>query len=202
MKYFSVLLVFPLLFIAFTTGLDSDFGWSIVKENEHILVFKRPTSNGYNAIRIEATISTPLESFIDFVNQVDRYPEWVFKCREVKDLGHPGDGNIKYWMVSDFPFPFKDRELTIESSHHIDHTGIFHSNSKAIPNQVDSSNIAITRFDARWTVTPVRPGQIKIEYEVQTEPGGTIPAWLYNLAVDLGPFKTMQNLKEILEEEY
>ena len=202
MKYFSVLLVLPLLFTSFTTGNENGLGWSIVKANEEILVYKKPTENGFNAIRIEARISAPLESFIDFVNQVDRYPEWVFKCREAENLEHSSNTSMKYWMVSDFPFPFKDRDLTIESSHHIDNTGVFHSTSHALPNQVDSSNIAITHFDARWKVTPIGRNEINIEYEVQTEPGGVIPAWLYNLAVDLGPFKTMQNLKEILEEEY
>lgn len=201
MKNFSVLLLLPLIVSSFTAGHESDSSWSIVRENEHILVYKKATENGYNAIRIEATISTPLESFIHLINQVDRYPDWVFKCQEAEALEQPANGRMKYWTVSDFPFPFKDRELTIESTHHIDHTGVFHSTSRAIRNQVDSSNIAITRFDARWKVTPTTQDQLRIEYEVQTEPGGIIPAWLYNLAVDQGPFKTMQNLKAILEFE-
>ena len=199
MKALNIIVLATLLFSSFRVGENKYHDWSLVRENDHIQVFKKPTANGYNAIRIEALVESPLETFIDFVNQVDRYPDWVFKCREAEELDNPVNASMKYWMVSDFPFPFKDRELTAVSYHHIDASGVFHSASSAHPEPVDKSNIVITKFDANWKVTPMSPDQIKIEYEVQKEPGGLIPAWLYNLAVDQGPFRTMQNLKAILE---
>jgi ribosome-associated toxin RatA of RatAB toxin-antitoxin module len=201
MKHFILSTIVILVLTSFSTIDESDLGWSVVRNNDHIKVYKKPTETGYNAIKIQATISTPIKKFISLVNDVERYPDWVFKCSEAVRLEDPSNTTLKYWMVSDFPFPFKDRELTVESSHHIDQDGVFHSTSKAIPNLIDSSNIAITQFDAHWTVTPSKKNQINIEYEIMAEPGGAIPAWLYNLAVDQGPFKTMQNLKDILENQ-
>jgi ribosome-associated toxin RatA of RatAB toxin-antitoxin module len=199
MNQLNYLIVIILLCSSFTPGENNDEEWSLVRESDQIQVFKKPTPNGYNAIRIEAVVRAPLKTFIEFVNQVDRYPEWVYKCREAEELDNPVNSTMKYWMVSDFPFPFKDRELTAVSFHHVDERGIFHSASFAEPGSVDDANVVITKFDARWKVTPTAQNEIKIEYEVQTEPGGHIPAWLYNLAVDQGPFKTMQSLKDILE---
>ncbi|MBK8503487.1 MAG: hypothetical protein IPL46_15495 [Saprospiraceae bacterium] len=201
MKHIILSTIAIVVLTSFSTGDESDSGWSIVRKNEHIEVYKQPTETGYNAIRIEATVSTPIQSFISFLSDIHRYPEWVFKCSEARSLDHGANTSMKYWMVSDFPFPFKDRELTVESAHYVDRNGVFYSTSKAISNLVNSSNVAITQFDAHWKVTPVKQNQIKIEYEILAEPGGAIPAWLYNLAVDQGPFKTMQNLKDILEHQ-
>jgi hypothetical protein len=200
MKRFSIFLVLLLMFSAFSVEKSDERNWALVKKSEHIHVYKKPTSNGYNAIRIQAKVATSLESFIDFIDRVDRYPDWVYKCQKAENLLPPPNSSTRYWMVSDFPFPFKDRELTIVSDHRVDAQGIYYSSSVAETASKATNNIVITNFKSNWKVTPIAEKAIKIEYEVSTEPGGSIPAWLYNLAVDQGPFRTMQNLKGILED--
>ena len=89
--------------------------------------------------------------------------------------------------------------MAVASAQHVDLNGVFYSHSTAAPDLIgNADNIIIRDFESIWKITPA-DGQIDIEYQVSTQPGGAIPRWLFNLAVDQGPFRTMLNLKEILE---
>lgn len=102
--------------------------------------------------------------------------------------------------TTDFPFPVKDRELTVSSRQWMV-DGTFYSKSSAVKSGDQSDNYTpIEHFESSWEVKESKRGLLDIVYEVTTEPGGEIPAWLYNMAVYQGPFQTMKNLKELVEE--
>jgi hypothetical protein len=44
------------------------------------------------------------------------------------------------------------------------------------------------------------PQTIHINYEVEVDPGGSIPGWIANMFVDKGPFETFSNLAKKLKE--
>ena len=50
-----------------------------------------------------------------------------------------------------------------------------------------------------WTVTPLHNGRFKVEYRLQMDPGGSIPAWLLNLFISKGPFESFTKLKEEIQ---
>lgn len=181
------------------TGSDST--WALVREDETIHVFKRSNSDGYKDIRIEATFQAEMDDLIELLNDVDSYPDWVYKCDGAEEIGSTNSGFLRYWMVTDFPFPFKDRELVILSHSYIDDYGVYHSSSHAEVGKLkNDENILVDKFDSQWIVRNLGAGMIGIEYEVSARPGGIIPPWLYNLAVDHGPFKTMEALREKVEK--
>lgn len=187
------------LMIGEPRSLQEKDSWNLVRENESIHVFKRNNTDGYKDIRIEATFHAEMDDLIEILNDVDSYPDWVYKCEGAEEIGSTNSGFLRYWMVSDFPFPFKDRELVILSRSYIDDHGVYHSSSHAeIGKPRNNENILVDKFDSQWIVRNAGEGTIRIEYEVSTRPGGIIPAWLYNMAVDHGPFKTMEALQEKL----
>ena len=82
----------------------------------------------------------------------------------------------------------------------IDPRGVYHSFSHAVRSLGGGDqHVVISNFESSWIVTPSSADAINIEYEVAAEPGGAIPSWLYNLAVEKGPITTMINLKNLLE---
>ena len=44
-------------------------------------------------------------------------------------------------------------------------------------------------------ITPIAKGRIKVEYTIRLDPGGDLPAWLFNLFVTKGPAESFENLK-------
>ncbi|MDH3652311.1 MAG: START domain-containing protein [Saprospiraceae bacterium] len=186
--------------IPISVDVGNSHHWKLIRKSDSIRVYTGSGEHRYKAVRIEAVINVPLNEFVDFINDVAKYPLWVYKCSQSLTLETPAGASVKYWMVSDFPFPFKDRELTVVSEQAFDADGIYHSRSVAKPAfDGRDQNVVITKFESKWIVMPLGRERIKIDYEMMTEPGGNIPAWLYNLAVHKGPFYTMNHLKQILE---
>ncbi|GAA4310475.1 hypothetical protein GCM10023149_05170 [Mucilaginibacter gynuensis] len=49
-------------------------------------------------------------------------------------------------------------------------------------------------------ITPLKNGQIKVEYSLHVDPGGALPAWLVNMFATDGPMKIFRNLKLQLQK--
>ena len=60
--------------------------------------------------------------------------------------------------------------------------------------------VRIQKSNSSWTVTPKSEGKIQIIYEVEAEPGGSIPDWLANSAASELPYNTFINLREALSK--
>jgi hypothetical protein len=51
-----------------------------------------------------------------------------------------------------------------------------------------------------WTVTTETGNRIHIQYILQADPGGSIPAWILNTFATKAPMETFSNLKRKMEE--
>ena len=57
----------------------------------------------------------------------------------------------------------------------------------------------MSKVEGFWSLTP-REGEIEVIYEVHSEPGGSVPAWLANSFVVDAPFNTLQGLRQLAEQ--
>ena len=55
--------------------------------------------------------------------------------------------------------------------------------------------VRIQQSYSKWIIVPQPNGQVKIEYVLQVDPGGLVPAWLINLFATRGPFESFKNLR-------
>ena len=66
-----------------------------------------------------------------------------------------------------------------------------------------SGTVRVTEFNALWTLTPIKNGMVNCEYQLLVNPGGSIPAWLINLAAIDGPYETTVNLRSwVFKDKY
>ena len=176
---------------------QNDKEWELYKTRKEIEVFKRKTDEGFDAVRIKATIHSTMPTFLHVINDADNYTDWVYGCSESKLLLFEGD-TVEYSTLTDMPFPVWDRYLEVTSTQEIK-DGIWVAESTVREGAPEIKGVVnIDYFLSKWVVRD-KGNKVLIDYEVSTEPGGSIPAWLYNLAVSRGPLKTMQSLKEVLE---
>ena len=61
--------------------------------------------------------------------------------------------------------------------------------------------VRVAKVEGLWKLTPKGPGQTEITYQVQTEPGGSVPSWLANSFVVDAPFNTLKGLRERAEKK-
>jgi hypothetical protein len=60
--------------------------------------------------------------------------------------------------------------------------------------------VRVARSEGKWVIRPVGKGHIRVEYTLRTDPGGELPAWIFNLFVTKGPMESFEKLKEQLKK--
>ncbi len=200
----DILLLLGQLIVCTFLCAQTEEAWQKVKEKDNIEIFTRSTPlSSIKEVRIKTTFQVSLEHFVKALNQVSAYPQWVYKCTTAHRVKTLNENEFVYYVVSDLPFPLKDRDVFIHSRQWFEEdTQIYRAESVAT-SEFGSPNdklVRIPKLHSRWTIKVVAENKIAIDYSLLTEPGGSMPNWLVNMAVTMGPIRTMKGLQQFLEQ--
>lgn len=167
--------------------------WTSIRKTDEMEIFSRLGDSEIKEIRISLRLEGTLQDVIHLLGDVPGYTRWVYKCVESVRLKTISENEFYYYVVTDFPFPFSDRDLIVHSRQRIDREGVYHSHSVVNVDLVapKESMVRIPVFESFWRISPIGPGLLRIDYKVESSPGGAIPIWLVNFAVSVGPYETM-----------
>ena len=199
------IMAFCSFYTSFSIAQDSDKAvWDLVNEEDGIEVYTRTSElSNLKEIRIICTLKASMEHVINFLSEVPLYKDWAYKCSSSLLLNRVSQNEFSYYITLDFPFPFNDRDLFVDSKHSIDqNTGVYHSYSVASKNSADQNDefVHISEFESSWEITPQKQGELLVDYKVISNPGGDIPVWLINLVITKGPKETMKKFIRMVEE--
>ena len=102
------------------------------------------------------------------------------------------------------PWPLSNRYLMIHLQINTDSLQRFltitgkNDESLSFPNI--PGMVKVPHYKAVWKVTMPTARTLHIEYILELNPGGTIPAWISNSYIDKGPYGTFSNLAELLKK--
>lgn len=179
--------------------LTNDNPWELFTVRENIKVYTRTNPDSpIKDVRITAALHTTMEKLTNHLREISNYPDWVYKCKTASRVRTNHEDDYYYYTQTDMPFPFKDRDLVAHVIQWKDAEGVIRSEASAVADlvPVDEKMIRITQLKSNWTIFPEKNGLIPIDYTIQAHPGGSLPAWLINLAITKGPIKTMEKLME------
>ncbi len=138
----------------------------------------------------------------NFILSVDNYPTWQYNMLEAEIIQPINNHVISYRSVVDAPWPVENREMIIKlivtrdepNQRMYIETENFDS---SLP--VKDGVIRIPFMHGLWTVTK-NNNDLQVEYVLQIDPGGSVPAWLVNMAMAEGPYVSFKNLRNQLEK--
>lgn len=200
-------LLILLVCAGFSTFFQLDSEWQLKKYENNVAVYNReiPNSN-IKELKAETQIKTSLSSVIALLNDRETYPQWVYKCGKSIMLKKISESEAIYYQTVLAPWPVDNRDFVVDVKVLQDAvTKEVKQYSTCLPTYIPPfpGHVRITVFNAVWTLTPLKNGMVKCEYELLVDPGGNVPAWLVNLAAIDGPFETTLNLREwALKEKY
>jgi hypothetical protein len=97
------------------------------------------------------------------------------------------------------PWPFKNRDIVTETTITTDTvSGVRKYVARPLPNKVpEKSNLVrLKEYQQIWTVQPEEHGYVHVTLEGSVNPGGNIPAWLFNMVITETPLKMLHSLRE------
>lgn len=178
--------------------------WELKKETDGVRVYLRDNPDSpIKELLIETELEASLSSVAALLNDADHFHRWVYKTAHSRLVQRLSRNRIIYHSVSDFPWPLSDRDLYVLSEMRQDpQTRTLYSTSRLwadAPPPTDGY-VRIPYFYSQWTFTPQPDGRLHVRYFLRSDPGGYLPAWLVNLALDQGPVATIQAFRQMVNQ--
>lgn len=196
------------LFVWLITSLSSyhlsaqNNPWKFRNDQNGIQVFTRKDSTSdVLEIKFRTEVKASLNAVVAMACDIPNLKNWGYRLKESYPIKEVSETEGYLYMYSDFPFPFSDRDMILHYIMKQDpYTKQVTFVSKSVYNAIPEKDgvVRIKIIESKWTYTPLPNGMVRLEYQLKSDPGGSIPKWLINLAADDGPLKSIANLKEFL----
>lgn len=183
---------------------SGQYKWKQVKDKDGIRVFLSDIAGrSYKAVRVECTFPGTYQKLFSLLDDIPNNKDWVYNLKNSRVLKRLNP--LEYWIHSEthLPWPMSNRDAVIHVRMHTDSLPHFFTRTgtgepKLIPES--SGLVRVPHYYAYWKVTMPASQMLHIEYLIEADPGGSIPAWLSNMFVDKGPYETFKKLKELLQK--
>ncbi len=181
--------------------------WKLHSEKDGVKIFTQPVSNSaFKAVRAVGTIETSLSKLSYVLMDVKTTKEWVYGTEVCTLLKQMSPGDLIYYSEVDLPWPASNRDFIIRITLTQDPlTKVVTIKAENKPQYVPEKKgvVRIQRSSGLWHLTPMDNGLVKVEYTLQVDPGGMIPAWLVNMVASTGPYQSFIGLrKQVKKEKY
>ena len=205
LKKISIILIY-FLFAGFIQETPKET-WHLKKFEKGISVYTRQIENSrLIELKSDFQIKTSLSSIVALLNDFESYPQWVYRCEKSYVAKKISDMEFIQYQSVKAPWPVDNRDILIYKKLSQDPiTKVITQKAYAMPEFIPkvAKHVRVLLFKAQWTITPLQNGLVNVEYQLLVDPGGSIPAWLVNLAVVDGPYDTELNMKEwLMKDKY
>lgn len=181
-----------------------DKPWNLKAEKEGIIIYNRSVSHSrVKELKMTTTVKTNLSDLVNILDDVTRYPEWMYGCKGGERVNAETNDVPFYMTTIQFPKPLSWRVMFIRNTVKQDPiTKVVTLKTVTVKNDAfdDDDFVVVDDMYTTWKLTPTPDGAVEIESYLFCDPSGNIPSWLVNSLLDRGPLKTIQRLIKRLEE--
>jgi len=194
MRLFLLALFFAAFFLP-TSGVCQSKEWILEKESATIKVFTREVeSTNIKEFKAQAVINSPASKIVEILKDVRNYPLWIEDVRSSRVLSE--DPKLNFYYELHLPWPIKNRDVAMAMDITINPDRSTLLKLANIAQQITEypDFIRITDITGYWFVDPIDEQSCEVTYQFLADPEGFLPAWVINLFIVDGPFKTLENL--------
>ena len=196
--------LFLVFFFALAVKASAQQGWELSKDKNDIKVYTRKTdSSDFKSVKVEAVFTGSCEKLAGILMGVDKNIKWVYNTKSLHLIQRFNANELIYYAETSLPWPMRNRDQAIRINlfpdsinHALKITTV--GEPKAIP--VTKGIVRVPYFLGVWQVKEIANKKISIEYYLNVDPGGSIPAWISNMFVAKGPYETFINLSKLLQQ--
>ena len=194
-------MIAKLLAAALAAGvLAAPPSWRVVSNREGIEVANRANDrSGLPQFRVEADVSAPLSLVFAIVYDADHHCTWMAACSGARlvELDDPFHGLI--WFQRDVPWPLADRDAVMRTRVTVLEPGRsvrlrfdqVHDRGPAPPRGVER----MARLRGHWTLHREDDTRTRVIYEVDVDPGISLPGFLTRSITESQPRQTLLGLR-------
>jgi len=176
------IILIALLFVFKLSPLLAQSDWKLSTEKEGIKVYTSLVPNSkVKAIKVDAEFNATASQMVALIMDVNSSPDWVYHVKSCTVVKQVSASELYYYSEVDLPWPATNRDfvahLTVSQN---PDTKVVTIDGPAVQGliPVKKGIVRVSDSNGKWTITPVGADQIKVEYSIHVDPGGSLPSWL------------------------
>jgi hypothetical protein len=178
--------------------------WEVIAERDGIVVSRRPVEGrALPQLRSVGEVpGTPYE-VLAILLDVPAHVYWRPDCVESKTLRIIDTWRSITYTRSDLPWPVSDREAVTENEiTFIDPSKVTVTFASVTVPQVERARdtVRMTIASGHYAIEAIDDARSLVHYEVDVDPGGSLPNWLINMKSTRNPLETLAGLRRRLVE--
>lgn len=188
--------------VAFAQVDGVAYEWELKRDKSDIKIYTSPVEgSGFKAVRAEMLIPASLSSLVALVSDSEGCPKWADLCKEEKVIEQVSPTESYRYTYNDIPFPVKDRDVLAHViwTYDSDAKKVTMTSVATIDRLAKTKAVRIENAVAQWHFTEKGDGQVLVENFAHIDPNGPTPAWITNLMLVDSPYKTLKNMRKIIE---
>ncbi len=197
--------IFSLLLCTFSikSSIAQD-NWKLSQDHAGIKIYTRPIVNSkLRGIKVECDLQATPSQLLAAILDVKTCNEWVYHSKLNVVVKQISPLDLIYYSEIEVPWPAENRDFVVHvKAEQQPKTKVITVNSPCIAGYVEEKDgvVRIKQSEAQWKIIPAGKNQVRVEYILEVDPLGNIPAWLINLFATTGPYETFKKLKVHLEK--
>ena len=202
MNYFFVKAFFGLVLALPLLPARQAGGWELQKEAAGIKVYTREAEHSnIKEFKASSRINASLPVIFNILRAVDKYPRWIEDV-QFAEIVNQGEQLLEFYYQLKLPWPMKNRDIAMvmQVTRHGDESATLTLTSK--PDLVPEKDgfIRMREVAGKWHLQAVDANRCEVTYQFLADPEGLLPAWVVNIFIVDGPFKTLQNLNSYAKD--
>lgn len=188
-------------FLLFLFQMRGQQQWDLVKEDEGIKVYTRINEvMSFKEFKASAIVKGEVNDFVSVLYDVEGLKTWGHNISESRLLERPNDTIQIYYAVAKAPWPYKNRDGVYKNIFSWDELSRTLMVKISLLDDNRELNNKYVRLDGYgyWKVQQISANEIKVEFQMQVDPGGSIKAWMANMFVTDSPFYTMKGIIDVI----
>jgi hypothetical protein len=179
--------------------------WKLSTEKDGIKVYTRTVPDSkIKALKVECDFKATASQLVTVLLDVKTCAEWVYHTKSCVLVKQVSPSELYYYSEVSLPWPAQNRDfvarLLVSQN---PETKVVTVDGPAVPGFVAEKDgiVRISNSKGKWIITPLANQSVRVEYTLQVDPGGIIPAWLVNMFATEGPLQSFKLLKKQVQKE-
>jgi hypothetical protein len=196
-------ILFCLFCVACATCLNAQTQWELTKDKNSIKVYTaKEGASKFKSIKVEAALNGTIQKLAAILRDVNNNKSWVYNTKQSYVLKKNNANDVLYYLETELPWPVDNRDVTIRLRMDVDSIrNTLKATAIAEPNVLPEKKgmVRIKHFNTAWNVRAAG-NQLIINYTLNMDPGGSVPASVTNMFISKGPYETFYNLAQLLKK--
>jgi hypothetical protein len=193
--------LFSLAGVGARAANQGDQPWNVIEDDEGIRVYEREIpGQELPGFRAETVMNAPIESIGFELQNYKHHTEWMDSCIASFLVKHLGNQHVIDYNRTHAPWPVWDRDVVLDSrwTISVDKRLLVVTFENTDPSLVPlpAHTVRMPRLKGSYRMWKMAAAKTKVVYQVEADPGGSIPTWVAKRVSRDLPFNTLRSLRK------